>query len=245
MSCQTRHSESAHGPVHGSAIFALLAVLSACILLPTSGAAEQAVAIAAPELDAPKAVGPLQTAVLAGGCFWGIQGVYQHLHGVRRVVSGYAGGESSTAQYETVSGGRTGHAESVQITYDPQLVSYGEILQVFFSVAHDPTQLNGQAPDSGSQYRSDIFYSGEQQQHIASAYIAQLQKAKLFARPIVTRVDPLHGFYAAEQYHQDFLVRNPDHPYIVYNDLPKIANFRKVLPELYQDSAVTLYTAGR
>lgn len=235
------HSHTAHRAA------GLLAVaLIGCALLPLrAGAVEEAVAIPAPALDAPKASGPLRTAVLAGGCFWGVQGVYQHLNGVRRVVSGYAGGERTTARYETVSAGRTGHAESVEITYDPQQVSYGQILQVFFSVAHDPTQLNGQGPDSGSQYRSQIFYADEEQQRIAAAYIAQLDKAGVFRRPIVTRLDPLKGFFAAEDYHQDFLLRNPTHPYIVYNDLPKIRNFQKVLPSLYRGTPVTLAAAAR
>jgi peptide-methionine (S)-S-oxide reductase len=169
-----------------------------------------------------------------------VQGVFEHLHGVRRVLSGYAGGEQGTAEYETVSTGRTGHAESVQITFDPQQVSYGEILQVFFSVAHDPTQLNRQGPDTGTQYRSAIFYGDDAQKQIAEAYIAQLQKTGAFHRPIVTRVDPLQGFYAAEGYHQDFLLHNPSDPYIVFNDLPKIRNFQKTLPALYAAKPVTV-----
>jgi peptide-methionine (S)-S-oxide reductase len=206
----------------------------------TACAAEPAVVIPAPAFDNAKSPGPLQTAVLAGGCFWGVQGVFEHLHGVRRVVSGYAGGEKDTAMYETVSTGRTGHAESVQITFDPKQVSYGQILQVFFSVAHDPTQLNRQGPDTGTQYRSAIFYSDDTQKKIATAYIAQLEKADAFHRPIVTRVDPLQGFYPAEGYHQDFLLRNPSDPYIVFNDLPKIRNFQKTLPALYVATPVTV-----
>jgi peptide-methionine (S)-S-oxide reductase len=206
----------------------------------TACAAEPAVVIPAPATDSPRASGPLQTAVLAGGCFWGTQGVFEHLNGVRRVLSGYAGGEKDTAEYETVSTGRTGHAESVQITFDPQQVSYGQILQVFFSVAHDPTQLNRQGPDTGTQYRSAIFYADETQKKIAEGYLAQLQKTGAFHKPLVTRVDPLKGFYPAEGYHQDFLLRNPSDPYIAFNDLPKIRNFQKTLPELYQGKPVTV-----
>jgi peptide-methionine (S)-S-oxide reductase len=178
--------------------------------------------------------------VLAGGCFWGVQGVFEHLRGVTRVVSGYAGGDRGTAQYETVSTGSTGHAESVQISFDPSQVSYGEILRVFFSVAHDPTQLNRQGPDTGPQYRSAIFYANAQQKKIAEAYVAQLGRSGAFHRPIVTRIDPLKGFYPAEAYHQDFLLKNPNHPYIVFNDLPKIRNFQQTLPELYRGSPVTV-----
>ena len=221
------------GSLIGLAFVALgaLAQITAC-------AAEPAVAIPAPALDSPKATGPLQTAVVAGGCFWGVQAVFQHLRGVRQALSGYAGGDKATAEYEVVSSGRTGHAESVQITYDPALVSYGEILQVFFSVAHDPTQLNRQGPDHGTQYRSAIFYANDEQKKIAQAYITQLDNAHVFASPIVTRVDPLKGFYAAEDYHQDFLINNPYNPYIVINDLPKVQNFARTLPALYQPKAV-------
>src|SRR5215510_1894081 len=182
-------------------------LLCAAIGLAANGAfAERAVLAPAPKIDNPRAAAPLQTAVLAGGCFWGVEGVFEHVRGVRNVVSGYAGGDKETAYYEMVSGGRTGHAESVQVTFDPQEVSYGELLQVFFSVAHDPTQLNRQGPDTGTQYRSAIFYSDESQKKIAQAYIAQLEKAKIFNRPIATRLDPLKGFYAAEDYHQDYLI---------------------------------------
>jgi peptide-methionine (S)-S-oxide reductase len=188
--------------------------------------------------------GTLQTAVLAGGCFWGTQGVFEHVKGVRKVLAGYSGGERSTAEYETVSTGTTGHAESIQITFDPAVVSYADLLRVFFSVAHDPTELNRQGPDTGTQYRSEIFYADESQQKTALAYIAQLQQARVFSHPIVTRVDPLKGFYPAEGYHQDFLVRNPRYPYIVFNDLPKIANLQRELPEIYVDKPV-LVTAAR
>jgi peptide-methionine (S)-S-oxide reductase len=178
--------------------------------------------------------------VLAGGCFWGVQAVFEHLQGVKRVLAGSSGGEKNTAEYETVSGGNTGHAESVEITFDPKEVTYGTILQVFFSVSHDPTQLNRQGPDTGTQYRSAIFYRDDGQKRISDAYIAQLGQAKVFHGPIVTRVDPLKGFYAAEGYHQDFLLKNPNHPYIVYNDLPKIRNFQGTLPALYRGKPVTV-----
>jgi len=216
---------------------ALAAVLAALTLMPAC-AAEQAFVIPAPEVDNPKVAGPEQKAVLAGGCFWGVQGVFQHLGGVKRVLSGYAGGEKRTAHYEVVSRGDTGHAESVEIVFDPKEVSYGEILQVFFSVAHDPTQLNRQGPDSGTQYRSAIFFADEQQKKVATAYIAQLDKTKVYRSSIVTKVDPLQGFYAAEDYHQDFLVKNPNYPYIVYNDLPKVRNFQKTLPALWHGKPV-------
>jgi peptide-methionine (S)-S-oxide reductase len=201
-------------------------------------AAESAVVIPAPEVDNPKAAGPMQTAVLSGGCFWGVQGVYQHLKGVKQAVSGYTGGAKNTAEYETVSEGNTGHAESVQITFDPAVVSYGEILQVFFSVAHNPTELNRQGPDSGTQYRSNIWFADAQQQKIATAYIAQLDKAKVFSKPIVTRVDPVKGFYPAEAYHQDYLYLNPTYPYIAFNDIPKVENLKKVFPGMYMDKPV-------
>jgi peptide-methionine (S)-S-oxide reductase len=202
-------------------------------------AAEEAVVSPAPLLDNPKAPGPLQTAVIAGGCFWGVQGVYQHVLGVRQVLSGYSGGTKATAQYETVSRGATAHAESVEIRFDPQELSYGEILQVYFSVAHDPTQLNRQGPDTGTQYRSNIFYVDDSQRRIAEAYIAQLDSAKVFRRAIVTRVERLTAFYPAETYHQDFLIKNPHHPYIVINDLPKIGNLKRVFPARYRDQPVT------
>jgi peptide-methionine (S)-S-oxide reductase len=203
-------------------------------------AAEPAVAIAPPAYDVPKAAGPLQTAVLSGGCFWGVQGVFEHLIGVRQVLSGYSGGAKSNAIYEVVSGGTTGHAESVQIIYDPLKVSYGEILQVYFSVAHNPTQLNRQGPDVGTQYRSVIFYANDAQKKVAASYIAQLSKSGVFGAPIVTQLSPLQGFYPAEGYHQDYLLLNPTSPYIAYNDLPKIRNFQKLLPVLYQAKAVTV-----
>jgi peptide-methionine (S)-S-oxide reductase len=200
--------------------------------------AEAVVVIAPPVLDNPKSAGPAQTAVLAGGCFWGVQGVFEHVRGVQKVVAGYAGGEKSTAQYETVSGGGTGHAESVKITFDPAAISYGQILQIAFSVVHDPTQLNRQGPDVGTQYRSAIFYADDTQKRIAQAYIDQLEQAHAFSRPIVTRVDPLKGFYPAEDYHQDYLIHNPTQPYIAIYDIPKVQNFKRTFPELYSGQPV-------
>ncbi len=223
----------------------IVAMSVGCISVPTDAvSAEVNTAIPAPLVDNPKASGPLQTAVLAGGCFWGVQGVFEHMRGVMKVLSGYSGGEKATAQYEIVSSGRTGHAESVQIVFDPKEVSYGELLQVYFSVAHDPTELNRQGPDTGTQYRSDIFYADDSQKRIAQAYIAQLDKARIFRSGIVTRVDPLKGFYPAEDYHQDFLIKNPQFPYIVVNDIPKIQNLKKVFPAYYRGQAVTVKSAN-
>jgi len=215
----------------------LLAALVGAPLPAT--AAEPAVVIPAPALDDARAAGPLQTAVLAGGCFWGVQGVYEHVRGVKQVLSGYSGGSKATAEYEVVSRGRTGHAESVQIRFDPKEISYGEILRIYFSVVHDPTQLDQQGPDSGPQYRSNIFYASSAQRKIAQAYIIQLDQAKVFERPIVTRVDPLKAFYPAEEYHQDFLQHNPNHPYIVINDLPKIDNLRKIFPTYFREPPIS------
>jgi peptide-methionine (S)-S-oxide reductase len=174
-----------------------------------------------------------QTAVVAGGCFWGIQAVFQHVKGVINATSGYSGGSANTAEYETVSTGETGHAESVRITFDPSQITYGQLLRVFFSVAHDPTELNRQGPDSGTQYRSVIFYNSDQQKRIAEAYIAQLAKAGLFPRPIVTQVVPLKAFYPAEAYHQNYAALHPNNPYIVYNDAPKVDHLRQQFPQLY------------
>jgi peptide-methionine (S)-S-oxide reductase len=175
-----------------------------------------------------------QDAVLAGGCFWGVDGVFKHVKGVISVTSGYSGGSANTAQYETVSTGTTGHAESVKIVYDPAKISYQQLLKVFFLVAHDPTELNRQGPDTGTQYRSIIFYTDEEQKKIAQDYIAKLDKSKAFPDPIVTEVVPLKQFYPAEAYHQNFLERYPDNPYIVYNDLPKLDQLRKQFPSLYR-----------
>ena len=199
----------------------------------TTRAARQPVP--APKVDVPAATsfGP-QTAVFAGGCFWGVEAVFEHVKGVTNVVSGYAGGKAAQADYETVSSGQTGHAESVRVTWDPAKVSYGQLLQVFFSVAHDPTQLNRQGPDHGPQYRSAIFYADAQQQRIAQAYIAQMSTAHTFEAPIVTQLVPLQGFFPAESYHQDFARLNPTHPYIVYHDAPKVARLKERYPALYR-----------
>ncbi len=199
---------------------------------------EAAVVLPAPAIDNPKGAGPAQTAVLAGGCFWGVQGVFQHTRGVKRVLSGYSGGDKASADYEKVSSGRTGHAESVEIVFDPSEISYGEILRIFFSVAHNPTELNRQGPDTGTQYRSAIFATDAAQQRIAQAYIVQLDKARAFSRPIVTRVDTLRAFFPAEAYHQDYMTLHPYEPYIVFNDLPKVANLKKLFPERYLDKPV-------
>lgn len=203
------------------------------LVLGASAFAE-AGAFPVPAVDAPlvKASGQ-QTAVVAGGCFWGIQAVFQHVKGVVSATSGYSGGSSLTAQYEVVSTGATGHAESVKIVYDPSQVTYGELLRVFFSVAHDPTELNRQGPDEGTQYRSSIFYGSDEQKHIAEAYIAQLDKAKIFSRPIVTQVVPFKAFYAAEAYHQNYATNHPNDLYIRYNDAPKVAHLRQQFPDLY------------
>jgi peptide-methionine (S)-S-oxide reductase len=201
-------------------------------------AAGGAASFPAPALDDIKLAGKPQAAVLAGGCFWGMQAVFEHVKGVRGVLAGYSGGSAATAHYAMVGGGATGHAESVQIIFDPRELSYGDILRVYFSVAHDPTELNRQGPDEGERYRSEIFYADARQQAIAQAYVAQLQQAGTFPHPIVTQLAPLTGFYRAEDYHQDFLVRNTDYDYIVQNDLPKIANLQRLYPQLYRDRPV-------
>lgn len=195
--------------------------------------AAEAVSIPPPAMDNPRTAGPPQTAVLSGGCFWGVQGVYEHVRGVQKVIAGYAGGSQATAHYDMVSTGTTGHAESVQITFDPAQISYGEILRIFFSVVHDPTQLDRQGPDTGSQYRSDIKYVNDTQKRIALAYVSQLNSAHVYARPIVTRVDELKGFYAAESYHQDYMTHNPSSPYIAINDLPKVRSLQRAFPDYY------------
>jgi peptide-methionine (S)-S-oxide reductase len=207
--------------------------------------AEAAVTVPPPKVDEPAQAAGLETAVIAGGCFWGIQAVYQHVKGVANAVSGYAGGAEKDAAYYTVGTGRTGHAESVKVTFDPKQVSYGKILQIYFSVAHDPTQLNRQGPDSGTQYRSEIFPQSEEQAKIAKAYIAQLDAAHVFKRAIVTKIGAVKTpFYPAEDYHQDYAVRNPFQPYIVINDAPKVTNLKKLFPDVWRDAPVTVAKAG-
>ena len=215
--------------------------ITAFVVSP-SLAAEDAVIIPAPAVDAQASDGT-QTAVIAGGCFWGVQGVFQHTAGVVNAVSGYAGGSKSTADYNVVSTGTTGHAESVQIKYDPKKISYGKILQIFFSVAHDPTQLNRQGPDSGTQYRSAILTTIDEQKKVADAYIAQLNAAKVYKRPIVTKVSPLEGFYPAEAYHQDYLTLHPNQPYIAFNDIPKVENLKKIFADNYIEKPTLVSSA--
>ncbi|WP_432285741.1 peptide-methionine (S)-S-oxide reductase MsrA [Aminobacter sp. BA135] len=210
--------------------------------LTTPSAAQEGIKIPAPVRDAP-AQGNSAVAVLAGGCFWGVQGVFQHVEGVTNAVSGYAGGDKQTAQYNVVGSGSTGHAESVRITFDPHKISYGQILQVYFSVAHDPTELNRQGPDTGTQYRSTIFPADAEQAKVAKAYVAQLDKAKVFDAAIATTIEPGRAFYKAEDYHQDFLTLNPTYPYIVYNDLPKIENLKRLFPDRYRSDPVLVSEA--
>lgn len=213
---------------------AALAMIVSCGAL----AGETANALPAPAVDGASS-GPSETAVLAGGCFWGMQGVFQHVKGVKQVLSGYSGGDASAAHYEIVGSGTTGNAESVQIVFDPKQVSYGEILRIYFSVM-DPTTKDYQDPDEGTQYRSEIFYAGPEQQRVAAAYIAQLEKAHAFAAPIVTRLGAFKGFVRAEGYHQDYLIDHPYEPYIVINDMPKIAKLKRLYPQLYAERPVTV-----
>ena len=214
-------------------IFAMLLTLLAGVVACNAGSGA-GVPVPSPTVDEAKAAAPAkETAVIAGGCFWGIQAVFQHVKGVVSATSGYSGGSKLSAEYEVVSTGETGHAESVQIVYDPAQITYGELLRVFFSVAHDPTQLNRQGPDSGTQYRSVIFYGSDEQKKIANAYIAQLDQAKVFSRQIVTQVVPLKAFYPAEAYHQNYATLHPDNPYIAFNDAPKVEHLRQEFPALY------------
>jgi peptide-methionine (S)-S-oxide reductase len=225
---------------------ALLAgiLLAVCAVLPSSGSAEDARVTPKPALDETAQTKPTsEVAVLAGGCFWGVQGVFQHVKGVTSAVSGYTGGERATAQYELVGSGTTGHAESVRITFDPQTISYGRILQIYLSVAHDPTQLNRQGPDTGNQYRSAIFPMSSDQARIASAYITQLNRDHVFSAPVITTIEPDRRFYPAENYHQDFLARNPNYPYIAINDLPKIENLKRLFPDSYRGNPVLVSAA--
>ena len=228
----TTSSLAGPGKVLGLIVFTALVVAS---FSNTSRARQD---VPDPRVDASLAQAHvMQTAVFAGGCFWGIEAVFEHVKGVGAVASGYAGGSRDTAHYEIVSGGQTGHAESVNVSYDPSVVSYGQLLKVFFSVAHDPTQLNRQSPDHGTQYRSAIFYGNAEQQRIANAYIAQMTAAKTYGnQPIVTQVVPLKAFYPAEAYHQNFARLNPNYPYIVFNDAPKVVRLKQKLPGLYRDS---------
>ena len=226
--------------------------LSVWVLFSGSAAAEKAVKLPAPALDTPATTAgssaSRETAVFAGGCFWGVQAVFQHTKGVFNAVSGYAGGEKATASYSMIGSGRTGHAEAVLITYDPKQVSYGKLLQIYFSVVHDPTTLNRQGPDAGPQYRSAIFYQDANQKRVAERYIAQLDAAKVFPGKIVTQLTPLAqplAFYPAEDYHQDYATLNPNQPYIVTFDLPKIANLKTMMPELYREKPALVSQAGK
>ena len=227
--------------INRRALFLAFALAAA----PLAAQAESAVKIPLPAAEPAQSSG-LETAVLAGGCFWGIQVVYQHVKGVKNAVSGYAGGTQKDAVYETVSSGRTGHAEAVQVTFDPKQVSYGKILQIFFSVAHDPTQLNRQGPDTGPQYRSEIFPQNEAQATVAKDYIAQLDAAKTFRRPIVTKTGTMQAtFFPAEAYHQDYAIKHPNQPYIVFNDAPKVENLKKTFPDVWRDEPVTVAEAAK
>jgi peptide-methionine (S)-S-oxide reductase len=219
-----------------AAVIGVLAIGVAA--LRSASQAEAARVIPAPAIDGPATQAASEVAVLAGGCFWGVQGVFQHLKGITGAVSGYAGGAKHTAHYEVIGQGTTGHAEAVQVTFDPRQITYGRLLQVFFSVAHDPTQFNRQGPDFGTQYRSAIFPINADQSRVAKAYIEQLNAARAFDKAIVTRIEMNHPFYEAEDYHQDFLTRHPTHPYIVANDLPKIEELKRVFPDLFRATPV-------
>ena len=233
--------------MNARAILRTTSTLTACLLIGCVQAAEEAVVIPPPAVDETPSSAATAVAVLAGGCFWGVQGVYQHVEGVLKAVSGYAGGPKASASYEAVIEGNTGHAETVQVTYDPSKVTYGKLLQIYFSVVHDPTQLNRQGPDHGPQYRSTIFPVDAQQREIAEQYIAQLGAARVFHAPIVTTLEEGKTFYPAETYHQDFLVRNPRYPYIVINDLPKVRNLEQLFAGMYRDQPVLVFPrpAGR
>jgi peptide-methionine (S)-S-oxide reductase len=243
-------SSAPHSPlaVRSVLLSGMLLLVAALLLLgifgPKGSAAEQAREIPAPASDElAEQVTTSEVAVLAGGCFWGVQGVFQHVEGVTNAVSGYAGGEAATARYETVGMGTTRHAESVEITFDPRRISYGRILQIYFSVAHDPTQLNRQGPDVGTQYRSAIFPKSAEQARVAPAYIAQLNQARVFDAAIVTKIEPDLAFYPAEDYHQDFMTLNPTYPYIVYHDLPKLEALKRLFPDLYRAEPVLVSAA--
>jgi peptide-methionine (S)-S-oxide reductase len=209
-----------------------------------ANSAEPATTVPAPTQDEKVATAHSETAVFAGGCFWGVQGVFEHVRGVTQVAAGYTGGAAGTAHYDTVEEGDSGHAESVQITYDPTQITYGRLLRIFFSVAHNPTELNYQGPDHGNQYRSAVFPVNPDQRSVAQAYIAQLDKAHVFSEPVVTRVEDFKGFYPAESYHQNYLVLHPDSPYIVFNDLPKVKDLQRMFPDLYRNDPVLLKTSA-
>jgi peptide-methionine (S)-S-oxide reductase len=231
-----------------AATFSVLLGTGALALLLAQRAAfpsENAVVIAPPALDEPVSANAAhqETAVFAGGCFWGVQGVFQHVRGVKNAVSGYSGGARDTAEYETVSGGDTGHAESVQVTFDPTQVTYGQLLQVYFSVIQDPTELNRQGPDTGTQYRSAVFPLNDTQRHVAQSYIAQLDRSHVFPAPIVTKTEQYKGFYPAEAYHQNYLTLHPNSAYIAINDMPKVANLKRLFPNLYRDKPVLVEAA--
>ena len=227
----------------GLAATAIAAFLWVRPAMQTSSAATESIAVPAPEINEPGGAGS-ETAVLAGGCFWGVQGVFQHVKGVTEAESGYAGGDPDTANYETVGTGRTGHAESVRITYDPSQVTYGQLLRIFFSVVQDPTQLNRQGPDVGTQYRSAIFAQDPTQTRIAESYVAQLNRDAVFPGPIVTSVSPMAEFFPAEDYHQDFLNSNPTHSYIATNDMPKVDDLKRLFPESYREQPVLVLAEG-
>jgi len=227
-----------------ASIFAGLLLAAGIVVRGLPSAAESVRSIPPPGLDEPASPqATSEVAVLAGGCFWGVQGVFQHVEGVTSAVSGYAGGAANTAHYDMVSTNTTGHAEAVQVTFDPRRISYGHILQIYFSVAHDPTELNRQGPDVGTQYRSAIFPANPEQTHIAEAYVAQLNQAHVFDAPIVTKIEPGRDFYPAESYHQDFLTHNPRYPYIVINDLPRIENLKRLFPDRYSATPVLVAAA--
>ena len=229
-------------PLLGSTVARVLSLTAGLGLLAgallQSAQGERATVIPPPAADVPASDARSEVALFAGGCFWGVQAVFQHTKGVTSAVSGYAGGEQATARYDRIGAGDTGHAESVQVTYDPRQITYGQLLQVFFSVAHDPTQRDRQGPDVGPQYRSAIFPATDAQERVAAAYIAQLNAAKAFERTIATRIEPNRRFFRAEAYHQDYLVRNPRQPYIVFNDLPKLAELQRVFPDRYRPEPV-------
>ena len=250
MNCPTSTVKNQFWLMHGAmqnsgrTLFSVLARLPLCALLwsTTVSADEAAVEIPPPAFDMPMVTAGTETAVLAGGCFWGVQGVFQHVKGVSNAVSGYAGGAGYTAHYEVVGSGLSGHAEAVKITYDPRQISYGQLLQIYFSVAHNPTELNRQGPDSGSQYRSTIFVTNAAQQQVATRYIAQLNKATLFPSPIVTTIETGKTFYPAETYHQNFMTLHPTHGYILQNDLPKLANLQRLFGSYYREKPVLVGT---